>query len=397
MTNHLASLTRRGLLAGSMALGLLPRGTRAAEAHGGTATWPCDDAACDALRGSLGSPALGFARDAAGAVSLTVSGWRMRGRVERALADDVWHWGSISKPVTATLIAQAVEAGELRWDDRPLVLLRDDLPDAHQGYAGVTLLHLLSHRAGLAPMASDVELLFLPRTEDDARASRLIAARQSFARPPASRPGTQYAYGNRGYMIAAAMLEKAVGVPFEALMTQRLFAALGLASAGFGPPGTPGRLDQPVGHVSVGGKRTLTPRPPESPIADNPVAFSPAARVHMNLADMLRFLAAHRDRTALLSAASWQRLHTAPFGGDYALGWWLAAEGLTHSGSNTLWNADVLVAPRYVAAAATNDGDFDRVHPALHAAICELATLCGPAAGGGARVAGTGSARNGGS
>lgn len=43
--------------------------------------------------------------------------------------------------------------------------------------------------------------------------------------------------------------------------------------------------------------------------------------VHVNLHDLLRYLAAHRDACAsLLKRRGWDALHTPPFGGGYALG-----------------------------------------------------------------------------
>jgi CubicO group peptidase (beta-lactamase class C family) len=371
--------SRRKLLASGLASGLalaaLPEAARAAPAPF-QVRWPCSGAEREQIRSALRIPGLGFAREGYGERSLGVSGLRMRGRSAAVQADDRWHWGSITKSMTATLIGGAVEAGLLTWDSRPLDVLRDALADAHPGYAEVTLLHLLTHRAGIVGMDSDTELLTFPREEADPRASRLAAARLTLARAPLAPPGIRHVYGNRGYIIAAAMLEQVAGAPWEALMVERLFTPLGLTSAGFGAPGTPGLLVQPVGHASWDGP-SVTPHPPGLTISDNPAVMGPAARVHMNLADMLIFLAAHRDAAPLLTRATWQRLHRAPYGGNYAPGWMVAPEGLWHSGSNRLWNAEVIVTPGNVAAAACNDGDFAKVNPAFHAAIRDGERYCG--------------------
>lgn len=45
--------------------------------------------------------------------------------------------------------AAAVEQGLLRWDDRPGVVLGLANDEVHEGLRDVTLLHLLSHRAGI--------------------------------------------------------------------------------------------------------------------------------------------------------------------------------------------------------------------------------------------------------
>ena len=56
-------------------------------------------------------------------------------------------------------------------------------------------------------------------------------------------------YSNQGYAIVGAMLEKLTGTPWETLITERLFKPLHMDSAGFGPPGTIGAVDQPWGHT----------------------------------------------------------------------------------------------------------------------------------------------------
>ena len=89
------------------------------------------------------------------------------------------------------------------------------------------------------------------------------------------------------------------------------------------------------------------------------MVIGPAGRIHMSLADLLAYLAAHRDRTGLVTPASWTTLHTAHFGDSYALGWNLQSDGrYTHDGSNLLWYAVAAFDPKagVAAAAAANDG-----------------------------------------
>jgi len=94
----------------------------------------------------------------------------------------------------------------------------------------------------------------------------------------------------------------------------------------------------------------------------------------MSLQDLLVFLAMHRDRTDYLKPETWTVLHTPPFGGNYAMGWGVGANGiLGHSGSNTLWYADVRVelTSGIVAAAATNDGYFPKCLPEVGRTLLE--------------------------
>ena len=82
--------------------------------------------------------------------------------------------------------------------------------------------------------------------------------------------------------IAGAMLEKLTGTPWETLMTNRLFRPLRMSSAGFGPPGTLGQVDEPWGHIRTFGRN----RPDQD---DNPPAIGPAGTVHCSLDDLARY------------------------------------------------------------------------------------------------------------
>jgi hypothetical protein len=145
-----------------------------------------------------------------------------------------------------------------------------------------------------------------------------------------------------------------------------------MKDAGFGAPGTPGLADQPVGHAA-GVTGTLSPFPPGGPITDNPAVIGPAGRVHATATDILAYLEAHARRSAFLSADSWKRLHTPPFGGTHALGWERDGEAIWHNGSNTLWYAEMLADPvrGAVAMAAANDGRLGNSQPAVETALKE--------------------------
>jgi CubicO group peptidase (beta-lactamase class C family) len=149
-------------------------------------------------------------------------------------------------------------------------------------------------------------------------------------------------------------------------MRTRLFAPLGMTSCGFGPPATPGQVDQPWPHLVVAGE--LEPVP-TGPAADNPPAMGPAGTVHCSLADWGRFVAMHlagaRGGSKFLSATSFAKLHTPYPGEEYAGGWivtkrsWAHGVAFTHGGSNGMWFATVWLAPGLDRAflVATNRGD----------------------------------------
>jgi CubicO group peptidase (beta-lactamase class C family) len=273
-------------------------------------------------------------------------------------AEDQWHWGLITKSMTATVAARLVEAGKIKWTSTVGEVLgaKGKIRDE---YKSVTLLHLLSHRAGLQPNLDIAAMLLYTRDPlADARAERLRYALAVLDQKPAAGLAEQMIYSNNGFVVAGAMLEAVTGTPWEALIKAELFGPMGLKSAGFGAPGTMGKVDQPLGHM-VQGERRVPAKVGPGAINDNPTALGPAGRVHMSVGDMLTYLAAHRDQPeSYLKSGSWAKLHTPPFGGDYALGWMVKGDGtLWHNGSNTLWYAEVLFNPKtgIVAAAAAND------------------------------------------
>lgn len=285
------------------------------------------------LRLMARAPAMGVAWQLANEkLHVLVDGRRAVDSPVAVEASDQWHLGSVTKSFTATLVARLIEAGALAWHSTLGEVLGPQISDMLPAYREVTVLHLLSHHGGLP---RDQEGKF---NASDVHASRLAYAREALQKPPSAPLGTQMSYSNADYVVAALMLEILTGKPWERLITEYVFVPLRLPSAGFGSPGLPGQLDQPVGHMM--GATGLRPVR-----VDIPAVMTPAGRVHMSLGDLLVYLEAHRDMPAhFLSEASWSTLHTPPFGGDYALGWSVSPAGvLSHGGTNGRWKAEVLI------------------------------------------------------
>ncbi|HEX8568687.1 MAG TPA: serine hydrolase domain-containing protein [Caulobacteraceae bacterium] len=326
------------------------------------------------LRRKAGSPALAAAAArGSGPARVWVDGERRTGSGAAVRETDIWHLGSITKSMTATLIGRLVDAGKIAWDDTVGAGLAEIAPEMRPAYREVTFRHLLSHRSGLPANIAMPSLLAYARENDDPREERRRYVRQALSAEPVGAAGAAYTYSNSGYVAAAAILEARLGEPWEQLVRTHVFRPLGLASAGFGAPGRAGALDQPVGHAPslLGGR---TPHPPGQGITDNPAVLGPAGRAHMSLQDLLKYLAAHRDRGDFLKPATWKVLHTPAFGGDYAMGWMVRPEGvLWHNGSNTLWYAEAMVGREVVAAAAANDGHLPQSGPAVGAALAAAA------------------------
>lgn len=128
---------------------------------------------------------------------------------------------SVSKPITATLLARAVVRGEVDLDRT----IRDALPEWElpaEPYGSITLEHLATHRSGLPHgLAGGID--------DLAGYVRELADLR-----PTARPGTEYAYSNLGAQLVGMALTSGTRIPFG----EPLRAALGPI------PGTAGIDDQ---------------------------------------------------------------------------------------------------------------------------------------------------------
>lgn len=364
--------------------GTLPLVFARGEAEAAAPAVALTQARLDALRTECGAPGMGAAAANRGGASVNfASGLRCIGRPEAITTSDQWHLGSITKSMTATLIAKCAEAGVISWDDTVGAVLGAAIPEMRAEYRDVSFRHLCSHRAGLQANIDMAQLAAFPRESADARADRIAYARLGLMQEPVGPKETTFTYSNTGYVIAGAMLETKLHATWESLIQRRLFDPLHMTSAGQGAPGHPGRYDQPVGHApgstvvgEAGAAAQLQAYPPgTAPFTDNPAVLGPAGRVHANFEDVLKYLAAHRDQASYLRRESWVLLHTPPFGGPYAMGWARRGDALWHNGSNTLWYAEIMFdsAKGCAAVAAVNDGRAGEMGRPVGSALLEAA------------------------
>ncbi len=317
----------------------------------------------EAIRAESGIPALAAAAYRGGVpVARGAVGTRKFGEEVPVTTADVWHLGSDTKAMTATLAAMLVDEKKLDWKTKLIDLLPDVPMDP--AFAEVTFEALLYHRAGL-PANPSQAWMSGAGSATDLVSSRKDAVVELLVSKPAQSPGT-YVYSNAGYIVAGAILESIAKEPWEKMMQSRIFAKLGMASCGFGPPASKGQVDAPWGHDGKTGK--YVPIAP-GPASDNPLALGPAGTVHCALDDWAKFAHAHargaKGQAGLVSAESFTKLQTPPLGGNYAMGFgvtkrdWGGGTVLTHSGSNTLFYATVWIAPEkdLVMLVATNAAD----------------------------------------
>lgn len=340
---------------------------------------PVADTLAAAMEGQA-VPALGVLviRDGV-VVDQAVRGVRSMEDGAPATVNDRWNLGSDGKAMTATMVARLVERGLLRWDAPLSEMLPELAADMRPEYRDVTLLELMSHRAGLPENLgdmSDFQTFFTdPRPLPE---QRLAYLRRAVAEAPIGPARGEASYSNTGFILAGAIAERVTGKPYADLMQQEVFAPLGMTSATYDQTPDAGEA---VGHIE-GRVATET--------EGNPEMLTPAGGVRMTLADWARFclehLAGEEGRGVLLSADTYRVLHTPQGDTVFALGWGAAPQiagrvgpVLTHGGSDGTWFAFVALFPGsgngvlVVANAADSMGGDAAVMSAARAFILALA------------------------
>jgi len=129
--------------------------------------------------------------------------------------------GSISKQFTAAAVLMLAKEGKLSLDD-PVSKYVSGLTEGNK----VTIRELLSHTSGYQD--------YWPQDYAPPMMLKPITAEQImdiWARKPLDfAPGTKWQYSNTNYVIAGAIVEKVSGMPLLKLLSQSIFAPLGMKS-----------------------------------------------------------------------------------------------------------------------------------------------------------------------
>lgn len=241
---------------------------------------------------------------------------------------DVWHIGSCTKSMTATLIGVLIDEGKLRWNT-PVAEIFSDIP-CHASWRKVTVWDLVTQRSGLGTIARAMW-----PSGGTVRQQRGALARLILEHSPAEAPG-KFAYSNVGYGLLGSIIERASGQSYEDFLRAKIFVPLGLKTAGFGAPASPGKLDHPWGHRRSDDRLT-----PVEPLPENqfPPVLAPAGCVHMSLTDFARYAAwLSSGEPRLVKPETFARLQTPPEGSSYAGGLWkselpgIGGDAMCHTG-----------------------------------------------------------------
>lgn len=206
--------------------------TPIALAHAAPATLP--KLLLDELRRSTGSPGMAAAIVKDG--KLAWHGESGHADIETrapVTRDTQFRLGSVSKFVTIAMLARLVDQRKIDLD-RPVHAY---LPDYPAGEHPFTVLQLSSHTAGIPHYRMPQDGMLDARPAPYTSSAGLAVFRD---RPPAHAPGARYLYSTFGFQLLSAVMEKASGKDFLALLDETA-ALAGTPSLQAERMGSPGR------------------------------------------------------------------------------------------------------------------------------------------------------------
>lgn len=165
----------------------------------------------------------------AASVSVTVDGQLVHAAAfgHRAPGDPVttsdrFRIASISKVITATVVLQLVERGDLTLDEPVGRLLADiaGVPLLDPALAAITVRQLLSHTAGFPDYREQFFGGHFRSCHD--------AAAFGLTRSPVDAPGTTHHYSNLNFCLLHRLIDHVTGMSYEAAVDDLLLAPLGI-------------------------------------------------------------------------------------------------------------------------------------------------------------------------
>lgn len=261
--------------------------------------------------------------DENGILEVAAVGTRAMGGETPVTPADRFHIGSVTKSMTATLIARLVADGWLRFDET-LGGILGDMPML-EVYRSVTVRQLLDHAAGVREYlqmdeAEMDDLLSLPGTPTE---QRRAFAERVLNEEPLFTPGEAMMYTNAGYAVLGYLAESRAGRSWETLLSEWIFEPLGMTGAGTGWPAETDP-DQPWGHYALPDGVLRQPLG----TYQLPPCLDPAGDVHATPGGLIRYAQAHLrgllgQDNDLLPATTVIELHPAADAenGSYAGGW----------------------------------------------------------------------------
>ena len=138
---------------------------------------------------------------------------------------NVFAIGSISKQFAAVAILKLVQEGKLSLTDK----LTKYLPDYTFGKKEVTIENILSHTSGIVS--------YTEKQGFDSKLVNSVSHKEMieyFANDSLIfEPGSDWSYSNSGYAVAAVIIEKVTGTPYETYIQENIFTPLNMSNTHF--------------------------------------------------------------------------------------------------------------------------------------------------------------------
>jgi CubicO group peptidase (beta-lactamase class C family) len=313
----------------------------------------------------------------------------------------IYHYGSITKTLTAIAIMQLRDRGRLTLDD-PITRWVPELRQVHDPFGpvdAVTLRMLMSHSAGFQDPTWPYKQGKPWEPFEPTTWNQLVAMMPY--QEIAFEPGSRYSYSNPGFIYLARVIEALTGDPWESYVQKNIFAPLGMTRSYF--RATPYYLAADRSHNYT----RLREASGREVVADNGADFDPGITIpnggwNAPLTDLALYMAfltdaSHGDAATqrlydtVLQRSSltemWQPLYKVGQDGseipedDVGLSFFTVRHGATtfvgHAGNQAGFRAFLFLNPRTgagVIAAVNTDSDLPaRSRPTPYQQVRDLA------------------------
>lgn len=150
-------------------------------------------------------------------------GVKESGKTEQVDEHTVFRLGSVSKGFASVLTGVLVDEGLVGWDKPVSGYLESFKLNDSEQTERVQVKHILSHTSGLPRHA------YTNLVEDGLSLDRIIPRLEQV--PLIAKEGEQLAYQNAAYSVIEKVMEAQTGTDFDSLLTQKIFATLGMENS----------------------------------------------------------------------------------------------------------------------------------------------------------------------
>ncbi len=323
------------------------------------------------------TPGLAYAVVGPGGVE-HVNGFGIDGDGVPITAGSRFLWGSVSKPIAATVVLRLVRDGALELDDRVV----DRLPSFRIGdgrtSSRITIRQLLDHTSGLPPALAVTD-------RDDPQRRPADGVRELRDLATLDDPGETHHYSSANYLVLSAVIEEITGRPYADVLTEQVLEPLDMTGAITSSSGATQSL--PPGHRYVAGRTVAL----DSPFDPAGLAYGYLGGTIDDLAQFARAqlggvpdVVTDADRTASQEAAV-----ATGSGGSYGLGWRQTvladfdvdseAPIVWHSGAAPGYQSAIIVMPEQQRAVVMlqNSYGFFQENALLDASVGAAAIVAG--------------------